>query len=473
MADRPYLFLELTNSLCAQCLRKLEAKVILQDGQVQLLKHCPEHGRQRVVISTDHAYYQRQRQSLKPGTLPRRFHTTVERGCPFDCGLCPDHEQHSCLAIVEITDHCNLTCPICYAESSPRRLTHRSLEHVERMLDVVVESEGRPDIVQISGGEPTLHPDFFAILDRARARPIKHLMLNTNGLRIAREPDFTARLAEYRQGFEVYLQFDSLDAAPQRVLRGCDLTEVRQAALARLNEHGISTTLVVTLRKGLNDHQIGAIVEYALAQPCVRGVTFQPVQHAGRAEGYEPASERLTLSEVRAGLLAQSTRFAPEDIVPVPCHPDCLAMAYGLKLGERWLPLTQWLDPGRLLALQPNSIVYEQDPQLRGLVLEAFSTSHSPESAAGSLRQLLCCLPEVAVPDTLSYANIFRVLIVQFLDAHNFDVRSVKQSCIHIVHPDGRIIPFDTYNLFYRDRLLVAPGALVSIGDNGMISHGD
>ncbi len=273
-------------------------------------------------------------------------------------------------------------------------------------------------------------------------------------------------------GFEVYLQFDSLDAPPQRALRGDDLVQIRTRALEHLNENRISTTLVVTLKKGLNDDQLGAIIDFALAQPCVRGVTFQPVQIAGRVEGFDPARDRLTLAEVRARILEQSPHFQPRDIVPVPCHPDCLAMAYALKLGGKVVPLTQLLDPGALLELQRNTILNEQDPELRRLVVELFSTSHSPDSSAWTLRQLLCCLPELSTPPQLTYDMIFRVLIVQFLDPYNFDVRSVKKSCIHIVHPDGRIIPFDTYNLFYRDTAAarmpvpaaMAPLSLVTIG---------
>ena len=226
---------------------------------------------------------------------------------------------------------------------------------------------------------------------------------------------------------------------------------MRTRALERLNEYGISTTLVVTLKKGLNDDQIGAIIDFALGQPCVRGVTLQPVQVAGRVEGFDPASDRLTLGEIRTKILEQSPHFKPSDVVPVPCHPDCLAMAYALKLGGKVVPLTQLLDPTKLLEMQGNTILNEQDPEMRRLVVELFSTSHSPDSSAWTLRQLLCCLPELAVPPQLTYDKVFRVLIVQFLDPYNFDVRSVKKSCIHIVHPDGRIIPFDTYNLFYRD----------------------
>jgi hypothetical protein len=450
MADRPYLFLELTNSICSTCHRKVEAKVLVQDDRVYLQKWCPVHKLQRVLISTDVDYYQLSRQTLKPGQMPRKFNTPIRYGCPYDCGLCPDHEQHSCLTLVEITDQCNLTCPVCYSESSPHRPTHRTLEHIAFMLDAVVRNEAEPDVVQISGGEPTIHPDFFAVLDLAKSRPIKHLMVNTNGVKIAGDAEFARRLKDYMPGFEVYLQWDSLRAEPLRVLRGADLSDVRRRALDRLNEHNISTTLVVTLKKGLNDGEIGELIDFALRQPCVRGITFQPIQIAGRLENFDPATDRPTLGEIRQEILRQSPVFKPADVIPVPCHPDCLAMAYALKLDGKVLPLTGLIDPKVLLHGEGNTIVYERDPRLRAELFKLFSTAASPMSSAVSLRQLLCCLPQVAVPTGVTYDNIFRIIIMQFLDAWNFDVRSVKKSCVHIVHPDGRIIPFDTFNLFYR-----------------------
>ena len=451
MSDRPYLFYELTNSLCEMCLRKVEAKVVIQDDRVYLHKWCPEHRFSKVLISTDAEYYKLSRQTLKPGQMPLKFNTPIKYGCPYDCGLCPDHEQHSCLTLVEVTDQCNLQCPICYSESSPHRPTHRSLEHIEFMLDCVVRNESEPDVVQISGGEPTIHPDFFAILDAARKRPIKHLMINTNGVRIAQEPEFAERLASYMPRFEIYLQFDSLEREPLRVLRGADLYDIRRRALDRLNAHNISTTLVVTLKKGLNDHEIGSIIDFATQQPCVRGVTLQPIQAAGRLEDFDPARDRLTLGEVRQQILAQSSTFKPSDVIPVPCHPDCLAMAYALKYDGRVIPLTGMIDPKVLLHGEGNTIMYEQNTGIRGELFKLFSTAASPTSSACSLKQLLCCLPLIEAPADVTYDNVFRVIIMQFLDAYNFDVRSVKKSCVHIVHPDGRIIPFDTYNLFYRD----------------------
>jgi 7,8-dihydro-6-hydroxymethylpterin dimethyltransferase len=203
--------------------------------------------------------------------MPVVYNTPVKWGCPYDCGLCTDHEQHSCRSLIEINDYCNLRCPICYAHSGPDRPRQRSLPQIEAMLDAVVRNEAEPDVVQISGGEPTLHLDFFAVLDMAKRRPIPHLMVNTNGIRIAQEENFTSRLSAYMADLEVYLQFDSFHREPLMELRGSDLRDVRKRALERLNRHRISTTLVVTLKKELNDGEIGEIIDFALQQRCVRG----------------------------------------------------------------------------------------------------------------------------------------------------------------------------------------------------------
>jgi uncharacterized radical SAM superfamily Fe-S cluster-containing enzyme len=452
---RPYLFYDVALSICATCYRRVDAKIVFEDGRVFMLKHCPAHGAERVLIADDVEYYRRCREVfIKPPEMPQRYNTPVKWGCPYDCGLCTDHEQHSCLSLVEICDYCNLRCPICYAGSGPERQQFRSLAEIATMLDAVVRNEGEPDVVQISGGEPTLHPEFFSVLDLAKARPIRHLMINTNGVRIAESQGFAERLAGYMPNIEIYLQFDSLEREPLIALRGVDLRPVRMKALERLNALGVSTTLVVTLKKGLNDHEIGRIVDFAIQQPSVRGVTFQPIQHAGRAEGFDPARDRLTLTEVRRQILEQSPVFKPEDIIPVPCHPDSLAMGYALKTGRSVEPLTGLIDPDVLINGGRNTIVFEQDDAIREGVFKLFATNHSPQSGAATLRDLLCCLPTVSAPADLGYESVFRVLIMQFIDHHAFDVRSVKKSCVHIVHPrDGRLIPFDTYNLFYRDNL--------------------
>ncbi len=451
--NRPYIYYDQVVSLCEQCLRRIEAKHVIRDGQVWMYKWCPEHGQSKVLIASDAAYWRLGRETyIKPPEMPLQFNTDMHWGCPYDCGLCPDHMQHSCLSIIEVTDHCNLSCPVCYADSGPHRPEHRDLATIERMLDAVVANEGEPDVVQISGGEPTTHPQIFEILDVAKRRPIRHLMLNTNGVRIAKEPGFAERLAGYAPRFEVYLQFDSFEREALMSLRGADLRAVHEQALENLNRAGLSTTLVMTVARGVNDQEIGKLVEFAAGQPCVRGVTLQPIQFAGRTDGIASDKGRLTLTEVRQGLLDQSSMYVPQDIIPVPCNPDALAMAYAVKTPAGAMPLTRFVGPEVLLAGPRNTIVFESDPALKSEVSKLFSTNLGPEGQADCLSNLMCCLPKVQAPQDIGYKDVFRVLIMAFIDVVNFDVRAVKKSCVHIVQPDGRFIPFESFNLLYRDK---------------------
>ncbi len=450
MPERPYTYYDFTQSICTTCLRRVDAKIVFENDQVFMLKNCPKHGFEKVLIATDVEYYKNIRNYNKPSEMPLCFNSTAKYGCPYDCGLCADHEQHSCLTVVEITDRCNLQCPTCYAMSSPHYGRHRTVEEVERMLDIIVANEGTPDVVQISGGEPTVHPDLFAILDIAKKKPIRHLMLNTNGIRIAKDAAFAKKLAAYAPDFEIYLQFDSLKPGALQQLRGEDLTAVRLQALEHLNALNLSTTLVVTLQQGVNDDETGKIIDFALQQKCVRGVTFQPTQVAGRTENFNPATDRVTMTDVRKKILEQTNVFQPNDLVPVPCNPDALVMGYALKLGGQVFPLTRYIDPAVLLDSSRNTIVYEQDEALKEKMISIFSTGISVDKVNENMKQLLCCLPQIEAPG-LGYDNLFRIIIMRFIDAYDFDVRAIKKSCVHIVHKDGRIIPFETMNLFYRD----------------------
>jgi uncharacterized radical SAM superfamily Fe-S cluster-containing enzyme len=445
----PYLFWGQTSSLCETCYGIVPAKVLIENENVFYLKRCAQHGVQKTLISDDVAYWKLCREFLKPGDRPLAYHSRTEHGCPFDCGLCPDHEQHSCLAIVEINEACNLSCPVCFADSSQKKTAERSLPEVERMLDALVASEGEPDLVQISGGEPTIHPDFFAVLDAAKRRPIRHLMVNTNGLRIAREPAFADHLTQYAPGFEVYLQFDSLERDALMALRGADLSDIRLQALEALEARNISTTLVVTVKKGLNDAEIPDLIRFALGWRCVRGLTLQPIQDAGRNGGFDPKTDRILLSEIRRRV-AEAGVFSLGDIIPLPCNPEQIAIAYGLRKDREVLPVTALIPRELLLAEAPNTVAFENFPVLHARVLDLFSLPTTAGDASEKLAALLCCLPEAAVPQGISYGSTFRIVISQFLDRYNFDLGAVKRSCVHFVEPDGAIYPFDTYNTFYR-----------------------
>jgi uncharacterized radical SAM superfamily Fe-S cluster-containing enzyme len=206
----------------------------------------------------------------------------------------------------------------------------------------------------------------------------------------------------------------------------------------------------MTVKRGVNDDEIGDVIRHGQGHACVRGVTLQPIQNAGRVEAYDAAKHRLTVGELRRRIAEQSGVFTLADVLPVPCNPDTLAMAYAIRGPEGLVPLTRHLDAATLLSGDRSTIVFEGDPRLRSAVFKLFSTNHSPEGQANCLSELLCCLPKVDAP-SLSYRDVFRVLIVQFMDAQSLDIRALKKSCIHIARPDGRMVPFEAYNLFYRD----------------------
>ena len=452
--SKEYSFYGQTLSLCEVCLRLVNAKIAIEGDDVFYLKRCPDHGAQKTLIATDAAYFKSTKDFIKPGDLPLKHQSRTHYGCPYDCGLCPDHEQHSCLALIEINEECNLTCPVCFADSSPLKTRNRSLAEVDAMLETLVASEGNPDLVQISGGEPTIHPQIFEILRLCKTKPIRHVMLNTNGIRIARDRAFVGELAKLKPGFEVYLQFDSLSRVALENIRGADLRKVREQALANLEAAGISTTLVCVVKKGVNDSEIGDIVRHALTFKCVRGITFQPVQDAGRNTDFAKNRDRMLLTDIRRSIATQAGEvFGSEDIIPLPCNPDSIAIAYGLRDGAKVTPITQLLPKSELLAAAPNTISFERYPELKNRLFDLLSLASSGERTKTVLGELLCCLPQIEVPDDLGYDKIFRIVIVQFLDKYNFCVATVKRSCIHFVTAEGKIIPFDTYNLFYRSGL--------------------
>jgi 7,8-dihydro-6-hydroxymethylpterin dimethyltransferase len=373
-----YIFYGQTTSLCEACLALVPAKIVFEGDDVFYLKRCETHGVQKTRVASDVAYYKSCKDWLKPGDRPLAVQSRTHYGCPYDCGLCPDHEQHSCLALMEVNETCNLACPVCFADSSPARSGERSVAEIERMLDTLVASEGEPDLLQVSGGEPTLHPEIMTILRRAKARPIRHLMLNTNGVRIARDKAFVDELATLKPGFEVYLQFDSFEKSALENIRGADLRRIREEALANLEAAGIATTLVAVIKKGVNDHEIGRIIDHALGYACVRGVTFQPVQDAGRNLGFDKNRDRMLLTDIRRAILAQSDVFAPDDLIPLPCNPDAIAIGYGLRQGREVTPVTRLIPKEELLAAAPNTVSFEKYPELSA----ACRNSRCPPSSA-------------------------------------------------------------------------------------------
>lgn len=205
------------------------------------------------------------------------------------------------------------------------------------------------------------------------------------------------------------------------------------------------------VKKGVNDAEIGAIIDHAFDWRCVRGVTFQPVHDTGRNENFDPRRDRITLAYIRRCIVEDSGVFGADDMIPLPCNPSSITIGYGLRKGRQVTPVTSIISHEDLLSDIPNAVSLEKYPQLKQRIFDLFSLSTGPDSAIERLSALLGCLPSAPTPEGLSYENIFRVTVVEFLDAHNFCIGNVKRSCVHFVTPNGQIIPFDTYNLFYRN----------------------
>src|SRR5688572_25091465 len=229
---RDHTFLGMTQSLCPECLTLVPAKIVTRGGRVYFRKRCPEHGVREDYICSDVKQYDRMEYSVE-GKIPAEFGVLPERGCPYDCGLCSEHEQHTCVGLVEITSSCNLNCPMCYASSGPGG-KHLSFEECRAAIDRLVEVEGRAEVLQLSGGEPTIHPDFLPILEYACSCAIDLVMINSNGLRFAHDPRFLEAVARFKHRLEVYLQFDSLSNDGTMALRGEPLVETKLRAVDAL-----------------------------------------------------------------------------------------------------------------------------------------------------------------------------------------------------------------------------------------------
>jgi len=445
-----------TQSICPRCKRLLDARLLERDGRVLLSRACPDHGLFEAVVYGDARRYAEIQRFDKPGEEPRERQTETAAGCPHDCGICPEHAQHTCLGIIEVNSACNLDCPICFADSGTGRHEHGfslELEQVEAMLDAFVRAEGEPESVQISGGEPSIHPEILAILRAARERGIPLVMLNTNGIRLARDPRFAPALAEI--GVHVYLQFDGFEEATQRAIRGRPLTEEKLRALERCAEAGVSVSLAAAVERGINEHEVGEVVRFGVEHPAVTGVFFQPVTHSGRFRADADPLRKLTNSDVIAAVAAQLPEwFREEDFVPVPCcSPTCRSATFALYDGEDLVPLPRLVDVERYLDYVTNRAVPDLD------VRAALEGLWSAKAAGGSepvAARLDCIACATAMPPELREvaARGFMIVVQDFQDPYTLDVGKLRKCCVAEIVPDGRLIPFCAYNsVGYREQV--------------------
>ncbi len=480
--DRPEIFWEFTKSLCPTCKKVVDGHVLLRNNQVFLRKRCPEHGLFEALIFGDAELYTSIAPYNKPGTLPLEFATEVRDGCPLDCGLCPDHQQHACLGLIEVNSACNLDCPLCFANSGTHNAHNFELtfEQVNFMLDKFVAAEGNPEVIQFSGGEPSLHPRILDFIELAQQKGIGYVMLNTNGLRIARDDKFLAGLQRLKP--HIYLQFDGFDPETNQILRGKpDLVTDKLRALDRLAEVDIRAVLVAAIERGVNEHEIGRIVEFGLKHPAVFGVNFQPAFRAQRHALPADPLTRMTIPDVLKLLETQTQGlFKLSDFVPVPCcMPTCNFVTYALLDGDAVTPITRVLDidvyldyiknrtmPGlnddllhALEQLWSSSAKVGSDQaaaQISNLPLpHSHTPTHLPTYTRASARCPACHshLPlEAHAPRDLA-RHIFMINTRDFMDPWTFSVKNAMKCCVEFLLPDGRMIPFCTYNsVGYREQ---------------------
>jgi uncharacterized radical SAM superfamily Fe-S cluster-containing enzyme len=445
-----------TESICPRCRAVLDAELVVRGGRVVLTRSCPDHGEFAAVVYGDAERYLEIQRFDKPGESPLERQTEVIRGCPHDCGICPEHAQHTCLGIIEVNTACNLDCPICFAESGTGPQEHGyslTLEQVESMLDAFVRAEGEPEAVQLSGGEPSVHPQILEMLAAARAREIPLVMLNTNGIRLARDPRFAPALAEL--GVHVYLQFDGFDEDTQLAIRGKPLTEEKLRALDRCGEAGVTVSLAAAVERGLNEHEVGPILRFGVEHPAVTGVFFQPVTHSGRFRVDSDPLDKLTNSDVIEAITAQLPDwFREDDFVPVPCcSPTCRSATFALYDDEDLIPLPRLVDVEDYLDYVTNRAL----PDLE--VREALEGLWSAKAAGGSppvAERLECVACATAMPPELREvaARGFMVVIQDFQDPYTLDVSKLRKCCVSEITPDGRLIPFCAYNsVGYREQV--------------------
>jgi len=455
LTDRPIQLLSATASLCPVCLKRIAAIREQQDDTVFLVKQCPEHGTFRTPIWRGSIPFATWLRPKKP-SAPRRAFTAVQQGCPFDCGLCPSHGQHTCTALIEITNRCNLRCPVCFANAGETNAdAELTLVQIGVLYDRITEASG-PCNIQLSGGEPTMREDLAEIITLGRNKGFGFIQLNTNGLRLAAAANYAVSLKEAGLA-SVFLQFDGLNSDTHLTLRGRDLRAVKEQAIEHCAAAGLGVVLVPTLVPGVNTHEIGAIIDYATRwAPTVRGVHFQPISYFGRYPQGPADEDRLTLPEVLELIAAQcggavrAEHFAPPACEHALCsfHGTFLVAEDGrlAPLGNRQSTCCSTAEPTSQAAI-PTALEGRQKSV--SFTARQWSSPPLPLAASPCDCASVAPKPQDDFDRFLARArtHTFSLSAMAFQDVWNLDLERLRGCCIHVISPNGNVIPFCAYNL--------------------------
>jgi uncharacterized radical SAM superfamily Fe-S cluster-containing enzyme len=452
-----------TTSTCPGCLELLPARVVIRDGKVYFKKECQRCGPSEALVSEDARHYVSAYTYARAGTEPLVFATKAEHGCPTDCGTCDDHEQHTCLPIIEVTDHCNLECPICIVNN--QYANHISDEAFRGIIDTLIRNEGQCESVALSGGEPTSHPRILELIDIASRDEIGRVVVITNGLRLGRDRAFAQALKD--RGAYVALQLDGFTADTHEKIRGRDLCADKEAALAVLKELQIPTQIIFVAARGVNEHQIGRVVELFLSEDHILSLNFQPAAFTGFGGGRFPHDpvDRLTIPGVIKAIEEQTAgKLRISDFAPLPCsHPLCVSLTYLLRLNDgSHIPFGRFIDFKRHGTLLRSSATLGASPEIHDamndVIHDVFARQdeidRSDEILKALRRSLDVMFPERPVTPKeavrMGEQQAKSIFLHHYMDRHDFDLERLRKCCHHYPQVDGRIMPACGFNMFHR-----------------------
>ena len=437
--------LKKTVARCPQCGTQCPGEVWRVSGdhgnasRVMMRRTCSIHGLSESLLSSDARFYWLSSGSPENASGgcgsscacsadPQGFTGTLGKNAlTADTGEC--ERLATCLALIEIVDSCNLACPTCYADSPRGALQFHPLEDLQLRIEGVIARKGGIEILQLSGGEPTLHPQFFPLLEWLMQHPrIDYVVLNTNGVKLAADDEFAARLAStiQRGKFQLYLQFDGVQEAAQQLLRGVDLRPVREKALTKCATGAVPVTLAMTVTRENLGH-LWEAAQYGLTYRCIRGISYQPLFLSGRIPAAE-AGPRLNTADIITALVEQgggSLRW--EDFTPLPCgDPNCATIGYLLKTPAGPRSISDFVDFAGMQGFLRDKVLYSLDD------LSRCGCENEP-------------LADLLKAYELDASHTFRLFIKPFMDAHTWDEDRIDRCCTHVIRPDGKLDSFCRY----------------------------
>lgn len=467
-----------TKSICPECLKVLSAIVFEKDNKVYMRKECPEHGEFQDVYWSDYEQYERAEQFRHEGDGLRNPRTQSKQGCPYDCGICPQHKSHTALAIIDVSNRCNLRCPVCFATAGTTGYVYEpSKKEIWEMLENLRRNDPVPaTALQYSGGEPTIREDLLDLIRMAKEVGFRHVEVNTNGLRLAQSVDYCRGLMEAGLS-TVYLQFDGVTSDVYQFTRGCDLLDIKLKAIENCRKAGVdSIVLVVTLVKGVNDHQIGDIIRFAIQNfDVVRCVNVQPVSLCGRIPEREREKMRITIpdfmrlcEEQTNGKIKVSDFYPVPTVVPVSravgalknrryveftAHPHCGMSTFIFVEDDEIVPITHYGNVNGFIRAMDG--VYEEAVKGHESRAKLRLIGAMRHVKFGMLRKYVWPILKTGTYEALGklHMRMLMVSAMHFMDPYNFDLERVQRCCIHYAVPDGRIIPFCTMNSIHRAKI--------------------